>query len=236
MTAMPQNASPDPKSNFETSPERNVLVWDAATRMFHWLTAALLVAAYVTWRLDWMNWHARAGEAVLALVIFRVLWGFFGSATARFAGFVASPRVAVEHLALLLRREPDRQVGHNPAGGWMVLILLALLLLETFSGLYVNNDIADEGPLTELTPAPVANAINAVHWIFWDVLLAAIALHLAAVVIYATAKGQNLVTPMITGWKVLPATVPQPRLAGPLRAWVLIGVSALAVALLAAAV
>ena len=188
---MPQNASPNFESNSETAPERNVLVWDTATRTFHWLTAALVVAAYVTWRLDWMNWHARAGEAVLVLVVFRMLWGFFGSATARFAGFVASPRAAVEHLARLLRREPDYQVGHNPAGGWMVLLLLALLAVETLSGIYINNDIADAGPLTELTPAPVANAITAVHWIFWDALLAAIALHLAAILIYATAKGQE---------------------------------------------
>jgi len=229
MPAMPQSASP----NSKTSPERKVLVWDAATRLFHWLTAALVVAAYATWRLDWMDWHARAGEAVLALVVFRVLWGFFGSATARFAGFVASPRIAAAHLARLLRRESDSQVGHNPAGGWMVLFLLALLLVETLSGLYINNDIADQGPLTELTPAPVANAINAMHWIFWDALLAAIALHVAAIFIYATVKGQNLVTPMLTGWKVLPGNVPQPRLAGALTACVLLGVSALAVALLA---
>jgi len=235
MTAMPQNAAPKSETNSETRPERNVLVWDAATRLFHWLTAALVVAAYVTWRLDWMDWHARAGEAVLTLVIFRVLWGFFGSATARFAGFVASPRVALTHLAHLLRREPDRQVGHNPAGGWMVMLLLALLLVETLSGLYINNDISDQGPLTELIPAPVANAINAMHWIFWDALLAAIALHLAAILIYATAKRQNLVTPMITGWKRLPENVPQPRIASALRACVLIGLSALAVALLATA-
>ncbi len=231
MPAMSPNASPNP----ETSPARNVLVWDAATRLFHWLTAALVLAAYLTWRLDWMNWHARAGEAVLTLVVFRVLWGFFGSATARFAGFVASPRAAAAHLAHLLRREPDRQVGHNPAGGWMVLFLLALLLVETLSGLYVNNDISDQGPLTELTPVAVANAIDAMHWIFWDVLLAAIALHLVAIFIYATAKGQNLMTPMITGQKVLPENVPQPRLAGPLRACVLLGLSAAAVALLATA-
>jgi len=177
--------------------------------------------------------HVRAGEAVLTLVVFRVLWGFFGSTTARFAGFVASPRAAVAHLARMLRREPDRQIGHNPAGGWMVLFLLALLSVETLSGIYINNDIADEGPLTELIPAPVANAINAIHWIFWDALLAAIALHVAAIFIYATAKGQNLVTPMITGWKVLPGNVPQPRLAGPFTACALLGVSALAVALLA---
>jgi cytochrome b len=231
MTAMPQNASPNPEATLE----RKVLVWDAATRLFHWLTAALVVAAYVTWRLDWMNWHACAGEAVLALVVFRVLWGFFGSATARFAGFIASPRTAVTHLARLLRREPDRQVGHNPAGGFMVLLLLALLFVETLSGIYVNNDVSNEGPLTELTPVAVANAISAMHWIVWDALLAAIAVHLAAILLYAMVKRQNLVTPMITGWKVLPATVPQPHLAGALTACVLIGVSALAVALLATA-
>ena len=76
-----------------------------------------------------------------------------GSETARFARFLASPRVAARHLARLFRREPDEQVGHNPAGGWMVLLLLALLLGETLTGIVVNNDVADEGPLTEMMPA-----------------------------------------------------------------------------------
>src|SRR6516225_8064105 len=78
--------------------------------------------------------------------------GFFGSETARFARFLAAPRRAACHLVQLLRREPDPQVGHNPAGGWMVLLLLALLLAETLTGIYTNNDIADVGPFTELTP------------------------------------------------------------------------------------
>ena len=64
-------------------------------------------------------------------MVFRLLWGFFGSETARFARFLAAPRRAAGYLAQLLRREPDRRVGHNPAGGWMVLLLLALLLAET---------------------------------------------------------------------------------------------------------
>ena len=120
-----------------------------------------------------MDWHAKAGYAVLALVIFRLLWGVVGSDTARFSRFVAPPLIAISHLKHALRREPDRQVGHNPAGAWMVLLLLALLLGETLSGLYVANDVADQGPLTELVPAPIANAITALHWIFWDALLAA---------------------------------------------------------------
>ena len=140
---------------------RVVRVWDAPVRLFHWLVVVLVAAAYATWRLNWMVWHGWVGDALLALLLFRLLWGFFGSETARFSRFLASPRTAVRHLRYALLREPDRQVGHNPAGGWMVLLLLALLLAETLTGLYVANDIADVGPLTEFVPAPVANAIAA---------------------------------------------------------------------------
>ena len=180
-----------------------------------------------------MDWHAKIGDAVLTLVIFRLLWGFFGSDTTRFASFIAWPRAALHHLAHAFRREPDRQVGHNPAGGLMVLLLIALLLGETLSGLYVDNDVVDEGPLTELVAAPIANAITALHWVIWDALLAAVALHLLAILAYAVGKGQNLVTPMITGKKSMPAGTAQPRMASVIRAAFLLGVSALAVALLA---
>ena len=187
------------------TPPRIVLVWDAAIRVFHWLIVALVAAAYATWRLNWMVWHGWVGDGLLALLLFRLLWGFFGGETARFSRFLASPRTAVQHLKYALRREPDRQVGHNPAGGWMVLLLLALLLAETLTGLYVANDIADVGPLTEVVPAWAANAIESAHAILWDVLLAAIVLHVLAIGAFAAVKGQNLVRPMITGTKVLPA-------------------------------
>ena len=100
-------------------------------RVFHWLIVALVAAAYATWRLNWMVLHGWVGDAVLTLLLFRLLWGFLGSETARFSRFLTSPRMAVEHLKHAFQREPDRQVGHNPAGGWMVLLLLALLLVET---------------------------------------------------------------------------------------------------------
>jgi cytochrome b len=212
---------------------RETRVWDLPIRLFHWSTAALVLAAYVTWRMDWMDWHARAGDAVLALVIFRLLWGFFGSETARFSRFLAAPGLAFHHLAHILRREPDRHIGHNPAGGWMVLFLLFLLAGETLSGLYVANDVADQGPLTELVAAPIANAITDLHWIFWYALLGAVALHLVAIAVYAIVKGQNLLTPMITGLKTLPSATAPPRMASALRASLLLGASALAVAAIA---
>jgi cytochrome b len=209
-----------------------VLVWDLPTRLFHWLTVVLVAAAYLTWRLNWMDWHALAGEALLALVLFRVAWGLVGSETARFARFLASPRLAVGHLSRLFHREPDEQLGHNPAGGWIILLFLALLLGEALTGVLVNNDVADEGPLTELLPAPVLNLFTDLHAVLWDVLLVAMVLHVAAIATYAVAKGQNLVWPMLTGRKRLPERTSPPRLASHTLAVAVLAGSAAAAALL----
>jgi cytochrome b len=214
------------------SAPRIVLVWDIFIRVFHWLIVALVAAAYATWRLNWMVWHGWVGDAVLTLVLFRLSWGVFGGETARFSRFLGSPRIVLQHLKHSLRREPDHQVGHNPAGGWMVFILLALLLVETLTGLYVANDIADEGPMTEMAPAWLANAIESSHAIVWDALLAAIILHVLAIAGFAAIKGQNLLRPMITGTKLLPASVAEPRAGSPAQAILLLLACAAAAALL----
>ena len=212
---------------------RRVPVWDAPTRLFHWLVVALVVACYVTFRLNWMDWHTWAGEAVLALLLFRLLWGLFGSDTARFSRFLTSPAAACRHLAHLHRREPDVGVGHNPAGGWMVIVMIVILLGQTLTGLYENNDIADEGPLTELVPARVADLIADLHRILWNALLAAIVLHVLAILSYAVVKRHNLLHPMVTGHKRLPEEIPAPRIAHWGRAILLLGV-AVAITLLIA--
>ncbi|WP_118182990.1 cytochrome b/b6 domain-containing protein [Paraburkholderia phosphatilytica] len=232
---MPVN--PDTRSAASRDPEapvRRVRVWDLPTRLFHWLAVVLVALAYVTERENWIDWHVRIGETLLALVLFRLLWGCFGSETARFARFVASPAAAVDHLRHLFHREPDRQPGHNPAGGWMVLVLLALLFIETLSGIYVYNEVADEGPLAGIVPGWIANGIATLHAVVWDVLLVAIALHLLAIVAYAAIKGHNLVRPMITGYKRLPGAVRAPRMVSPLLAVVLLIAASAVVALLAA--
>ena len=181
-----------------------------------------------------MDWHAWAGEALLALLLFRLLWGLFGSDTARFKRFIASPAAALRHLAHLHRREVDTEIGHNAAGGWMVLVMILLLFGQTLTGIYVNNDIADEGPLTELMPAPIANLISDLHTILWDLLLAAIALHVLAILAYGAVKRQNLLRPMVTGRKRLPASVAAPLIAPLTRAALLLAVAIFAAAAIAA--
>jgi cytochrome b len=212
---------------------RLVVAWDLPTRLFHWLTVALVAAAYATWRLNWMDWHALAGDALLALLLFRVVWGFVGSETARFVRFVASPRAAAHHLTQLFRREPDEQFGHNPAGGWMVLLLLSLLLGQTMTGIVVNNDVADAGPLTEIMPAPIANLVTDLHAVLWKALLVAVALHVIAIAIYAAAKGHNLLGPLLTGRKFLPGPSTPQHLASHILALLVLGGCILAATLLA---
>ncbi|MGB8414765.1 cytochrome b/b6 domain-containing protein [Paraburkholderia sp.] len=217
----------------QTQSSRLLLVWDVPTRLFHWLIVVLVAAAYATAKLNWMDWHIRIGETLMALVLFRLLWGFFGSETARFKSFLRSPAAVRRHLRHLCHREPDQQVGHNPAGGWMVSLLLALLLGETLSGLYVNNDVADVGPLTQWVPAILANAITRLHAVLWDTLLVGIALHVLAIAGYAALKGHNLLRPMLTGRKRLPEHIRAPRQASANLALLLLVISATAVTLLA---
>jgi cytochrome b len=215
------------------SRHRECVVWDLPTRLFHWAAAALVACAYATARLNWMEWHAWAGYALLALLLFRLAWGVLGSETARFSNFVASPGAALRYLAHPFGGPGERQVGHNPAGGWMILVFLALMFGQTLSGLYVDNDISAQGRWTQIVPASIANLIEDAHDRYvWDALLAAVALHLLAILVYA-ARGQNLVGPMITGHRTLPAGVRPPYLKGSARALlVLVGCALAAAALI----
>jgi cytochrome b len=124
-------------------------IWDLPTRLFHWVLVVLIFAAWLSaWR-NWMQVHVVCGLTLLTLLLFRLIWGFIGSDTARFSYFLKSPGAAMGHLARLLRREPDTETGHNAAGGWMVIVLLALLCVQVGTGLCANDDIMVEGGLAE---------------------------------------------------------------------------------------
>ena len=204
-------------------------VWDLPIRLFHWAVVALLAIAYVSELEFWMQVHFVSGYALLSLLLFRLVWGFVGSDTARFRKFLVSPVQGLLHLARFPRREEDRQIGHNAAGGWMVLLLLALLAAETISGLFGRDDEVSEGPLAHRLTEHGSALSLAVHALCWNLILAAVALHLLAILAYRVVKGHDLLRPMITGKKRLPAATRPPRMASPLLALLVLACAAVLV-------
>jgi len=209
-------------------------VWDLPTRIFHWSLVVLLPCSYVSMRLNLMGLHMALGHTVLALVLWRWVWGFLGSDTARFGKFLASPRQAVRHLLRLRVREPDSEPGHNAAGGWMVLLMLVLLTVQVGAGLCANDGGATEGPLAKYVGATWSDRLSLVHEINFRLILAAVALHVAAICVYTYVKRHSLVRPMLTGKKRLPAAMRAPRMASPLLALAVLIVAAALSAFVAA--
>lgn len=177
--------------------KRGALVWDLPTRLFHWALALLILAAFLTE--DDRETHERVGLALLTLVLFRVIWGVIGGRYARFTSFLRGPKAVLAHLQELRQPNPPPHVGHNAAGGWMVALLLLLILGQAVSGLFTNDMILYLGPLAELIPESLSERITSLHKIMSNVILAAVGLHIAAVLVYFVWKKQNLIRPMLTG-------------------------------------
>ena len=203
---------------------QRIKVWDLPVRLFHWSIVALIAAAWVTQEFNLMDWHVWCGYAILTLLLFRVIWGFVGSDTARFSQFLKSPIAALRHLAHLRRREEDREIGHNAAGGWMVLVMLALLGVQAGTGLFSNDDGNTEGPLMHLVDKEQSDWLSKIHALNFNLILAVIVLHVLAIVAYAVLKRQNLVRPMLTGTKDMPGDTVAPRLVSPV--WALVSLVA----------
>jgi cytochrome b len=212
---------------------RRMKVWDLPMRLFHWVLAVLIFFAWGTQEWDHMNWHVWVGYSILTLLLFRVVWGFVGSDTARFGQFLRSPVAAFRHLAHLHRREPDREIGHNAAGGWMVLVMLALIGVQAGTGLFAN-DLDDggetEGPLMHLVGKDRSNWLDHIHSLNFNLIETVIVLHVLAIVLYAVLKRHDLVRPMVTGTKLLPPDVVPPRIEHPVWALLVLAVAAGAVA------
>lgn len=175
-----------------------IRLWDLPTRLFHWSLVAAVLVAVVTGQIggDWMRVHGRAGLAIVGLVVFRLIWGFVGATHARFASFAPTPRKIGAYL-----KGRWQGVGHNPLGALSVLVLLGLLALQSGSGLFSNDDISFSGPLAALVSDALSSRLTALHHRLADVLLILIGLHVLAILFYAWFKKDNLVKPMVTGYK-----------------------------------
>ena len=172
-------------------------VWDLPTRLFHWVLVALIGFSWWTGEQGENDLHFYSGYAVLALLIFRLLWGIFGSSTARFSSFVRGPRAVADYLG---RMEDWPGVGHTPLGALSVLALLAVLFLQVGTGLIqTDDDGLVEGPLAPLVSYDVAEAAHDLHEVSFDLLLILIGLHIAAILFYRLALGKRLLGAMISG-------------------------------------
>lgn len=179
-----------------------VRVWDVPVRVVHWSIVVLFAVSWWSAENRAMDWHVRSGLAVLALVAFRIVWGVIGSSTARFASFVRGPRAVAAYL-----RSGARTAGHSPLGAYSVLALLGALCVQIGAGLFaVDVDGIDSGPLAFLVSFDAGRLAAAIHEASFNLLLALVALHLAAVLFYVAVRKQPLVRRMITGRD---ATLPQ---------------------------
>jgi cytochrome b len=178
-------------------------VWDLPTRLFHWLLVALVAASFATGKAGGtaMIYHEWSGEAILALLIFRIVWGFIGSVPSRFSTFLAGPSTVFRYALTLPRREEDLHLSHNPLGGWSVMAMLLVLLVQAGTGLFANDDIFIEGPLYDWVSKAASDWLTSIHHFNHDVILGLVAVHVAAVLFHLLYKKENLILPMITGVK-----------------------------------
>jgi cytochrome b len=179
------------------------LIWDLPLRLFHGVLLMATSAAFVTQWLgdEWFSWHRRAGYVVLVLILFRCVWGFCGPRYARFSSFIRGPRQVLATATRLSRASHQSSLGHNPLGAWMIVMLLLILGSQALLGLFADDEVSEVGPLVGYVTAHLSHVSAHYHRVLSNFILAAIALHLAAVMYYQWVLKDDLIRPMISGFK-----------------------------------
>ncbi|QKM64176.1 cytochrome B [Polynucleobacter tropicus] len=176
-----------------------IRVWDLPIRLFHWLLVACIIGSLVSIHLfdSAVELHAYFGYCILTLLVFRVIWGFVGSRHARFASFVPNRQSILNYL----QDKSPRFLGHNPIGALSVFALLFVLCVQVVTGLFVDDEIAFQGPLAKYVPSAVVSFLSEIHEGNQVIIYTLITIHIAAIWYYKKFKGENLIKPMITGDK-----------------------------------
>lgn len=191
-----------------------VRIWDLPTRVFHILLAIAVAGLVATGELggNAMQWHFFLGYLVLVLVLFRLVWGLVGGHWSRFVNFVPRPSLLLTYVRSLRSKQTTHSIGHNPLGALSVLGMLCILLLQVASGLMSDDEIANTGPWAALVPADWVSLATEYHSDIGKVLLIVlVCLHVATVLFYKYVKHDDLITPMLTGDKVLSSQPPHSR-------------------------
>ncbi|MBS0453252.1 MAG: cytochrome b/b6 domain-containing protein [Proteobacteria bacterium] len=194
----------------EAGPTVRVRVWDLPTRLFHWVLALAVLGQLVTGLAGVMEWHFRIGYLVLALVLFRLIWGVIGGRWSRFASFMYSPATLMGYLRG--SAHPDQRVGHTPLGALSVFAMLAFLAAQVATGLVSDDEVSASGPLTRFVSNATVHLASTWHaaagkW----VILVLVILHVLAIAFYVRVRRQQLVKPMLSGDKLLTHTAAASR-------------------------
>jgi cytochrome b len=180
-----------------------IKVWDPLVRLFHWLLVIAFFTAYFT-EDEWQNVHVIAGYTVFGLVVFRLLWGMVGTHHARFSDFVYSPKTTVVYLKNVLTGKAARYIGHNPAGGAMIIIFLMSLLITTLSGVAYYGTDHWLGPLAGImknTSPFWIETLEETHEISANFTVFLVIVHVIGVTWESLLHRENLVRAMIDGRK-----------------------------------
>lgn len=189
-----------------------VRVWDLPTRLFHWALVVCIIGLVTTAQIggNAMEWHFRFGYSVLTLLLFRLLWGFFGGHWSRFSTFLYSPASLLRYI----RGESDgaAPLGHNPLGALSVFAVLSLLLLQVGTGLFSDDEIAAVGPLSKLASGALVSQLTYYHKEIGKLMiLFLVVLHIGAIVFYRIKRKKDLIRPMLVGDASSPYPQPASR-------------------------
>lgn len=207
---------------------RKVKVWDIWVRLFHWLLVGFVLLSYLTGEVGGfdftmpgsgnfvsnMTLHMWSGVIIFGLLVFRIVWGFAGSTTARFSNFVRGPSVILGYVKTVVSGPVKFFAGHNPAGGAVVAIMLLALLVQAVTGMFSQDEsfFATKGPLAYLISDETSKFITSRHELWWEyVILVLIVVHIAANLFYWLVKKQDLILAMITGRRRLPDGEAEPQ-------------------------
>ena len=179
------------------------LVWDLPLRLFHWLLVISIMLSWYTSEQEgeMIELHMKSGYLILALVIFRVIWGFAGTKHSRFSQFYPSPSRLITYINEQKRGIKNKHAGHNPLGSLMIFLMIILILLQSTSGLFINDDIFSAGPYYGTLSAEMEKVMQFIHHNVFNLIIGAIFMHLSAIVYYRFTLKTDLVTPMFTGTK-----------------------------------
>jgi cytochrome b len=189
---------------------QKIKVWDSAVRFFHWAMVLLIGGLWYSGSEGYIALHQLFAYSLASLLIARIGWGIWGSETARFSQFAATPGAAVKYF-----RHTKPVVGHNPASSYMIFTLLGLLVLQIISGLATfDNSYMSDGPLVAVLPASWVDLASAVHKRNIDIILVLVTVHVFFA-LWHSWRHDNVIKTMVTGNSSIKVT-PEPKLR---RSW-----------------